>query len=123
MSQKLTPAQRDELKALLLKRRDELQVEMQQNRENLVPPTSDEGGMIQANVAREVRQSLTNMDATDLERIDRALKDMADGSYGACSECGCDIPYERLKIEPQTEHCVICKGRWEQASGHVTTPR
>ena len=51
------------------------------------------------------------------------FKDMADGSYGACSECGCDIPYERLKIEPQTEHCVICKGRWEQASGQVKAQR
>jgi DnaK suppressor protein len=123
MSQTLTPAQLDELKALLLKRRDELQVEMQRNRENLAPPTSDEGGMVQRNVAREVQQKLTNMDAADLTRIDRALKDMADGSYGACGECGCAIPYERLKIEPQTEHCVNCKGRWEQASGQVKAQR
>lgn len=123
MNQKLTAAQLDELKALLLKRRDELQVEMQQNRENLAPPTSDEGGMVQANVAREVQQSLTDMDAADVSRIDRALKDMADGSYGACGECGCAIPYERLKIEPQTEHCVNCKGRWEEASGHVKAQR
>jgi len=123
MSQKLTPAQLAELKALLLKRRDELQLEMQQNRENLAPPTSDEGGMVQRNVAREVQQSLTDMDAGDLARIDRALKDMVDGSYGECAECGCDIPYERLKIEPQTEHCVKCKGRWEQASSQGNAQR
>lgn len=121
MSQKLTPAQLDELKALLLKRREELELEMQRNRENLAPPTSDEGGMVQRNIVREVQQSLTDMDAADFARIDRALKDMADGSYGVCGECGCDIPYARLKIEPQTEHCVACKGRWEKASGLVKT--
>ena len=122
MTQPLTPAQRDELKALLLKRREELQLEMQQNRENLTPPTADEGGMVQRNVAREVDQALTNIDADDIARIDRSLKAMDDGSYGLCGECGCDIPFERLKIEPQTEHCVTCKGRWEHASGQVKTP-
>ena len=115
--QPLTPAQRDELKALLLKRREELQLEMQQNRENLTPPTNDEGGVVQRNVAREVDQTLTDLDAADLSRIDRALNAMADGSYGLCAECGCDIPFERLQIEPQTEHCVACKGRWEKATG------
>lgn len=119
MNQALTPAQRDELKVVLLTRRDELHLEMQQNRENLAPPTADEGGMVQRNVAREVDQALTDIDAADLDRINRALKAMADGSYGQCGECGCAIPYERLKIEPQTEHCVTCKGRWEKASGQV----
>ena len=119
MSQPLTTAQINELKALLLKRREELQREMQQNRENLTPPTNDEGGMVQRNVAREVDQTLTDLDAADITRIDRALKAMADGSYGQCGECGCDIPFERLQIEPQTEHCVTCKGRWEKASGQV----
>ena len=119
MTQTLTDPQRDELKALLLQRREELHQEMQQNRKNLAPPTADEGGMVQRNVAREVDQTLTDLDADDLSRIDRALKAMADGSYGVCGECGCAIPYERLKVEPQTEHCVVCKGRWEKTSGQA----
>jgi DnaK suppressor protein len=119
MTQIPTPAQRDELKAMLLQRRADLQREMQQNRENLSPPNADEGAMVQRNVAREVDQALTNIDVTDLARIDRALKAMADGGYGQCGECGCDIPFERLKIEPQTEHCVACKERREKASGLV----
>ena len=119
MTQTLTDPQRDELKALLLQRREELHQEMQQNRENFAPPTADEGGMVQRNVAREVDQTLTDLDADDLSRIDRALKAMADGSYGVCGECDCSIPYERLKVEPQTEHCVVCKGRWEKTSGQA----
>ena len=116
MNPALTNAQLEELRALLLQRREALQMEMQQNRENLAPPSSDEGAVVQRNVAREVDQTLSNLDAADLARIDRALKAMDDGSYGQCGECGCDIPFERLKIEPQTEHCVTCKGRWEKSA-------
>lgn len=121
MTQALTTAQREELKALLAVRRRDLQAQMQQNRENLAPPTSDEGGMVQRNVAREVDQALTDIDAGDLARIDRALEALADGSYGHCDECGCAIPFERLKIEPQTQHCVACKSRWEKSAGQAGT--
>ena len=114
MNQKMTTAQHDELKALMLSRRADLQAQMLQNQENMTPPSADEGAVLQRNVAREVDQALTNIDAADITRIDRALEKMADGSYGFCGECGCNIPFERLKIEPQTQHCVACKSRWEK---------
>ena len=113
MTTTLTAPQREELKTLLLARRDDLNAQMRQNEENLTPPTADEGAVLQRNVAREVDQALTNIDAADITRIDRALEKMTDGSYGFCGECGCAIPFERLKIEPQTQHCVACKSRWE----------
>lgn len=119
MTAALTTAQKEELRALLLARRDELHAQMQQNRENLAPPSADEGAVVQRNVAREVDQALTDIDAADLARITRALDALADGSYGQCDECGCDIPFARLQIEPQTQHCVACKSRWEQATGHA----
>lgn len=118
MTPQLTPAQREELQALLQERRRSLQAQMQQNQQNLAPPSADEdedeGAVVQRNVAREVDQALTDRDAADLVRIDRALEAMEDGSYGLCGECGCAIPFERLKIEPQTQHCVACKSRWEK---------
>ncbi|MCZ2405443.1 MAG: TraR/DksA C4-type zinc finger protein [Burkholderiales bacterium] len=117
MTQALTPAQREELKALLLVRQRELLAQMQQNRENLAPPAADQDGIVQGNVGREVDQVLTDIDAADLARIRLALDAMEDGSYGLCAECGCDIPFERLRAEPQTQHCVPCKSRWEAAQG------
>ena len=115
MSKELTPAQHDEIKALLLARRNELHVALHHT------PTADEGGMVQRNVAREVDQALTDIDTADLARIERALEALADGSYGHCDECGCAIPFERLKIEPQTQHCVACKSRWEKSAGQAGT--
>ncbi|MCM2345708.1 TraR/DksA family transcriptional regulator [Acidovorax soli] len=121
MNATLTTAQRDELKALLLAARHSLESQMQQNRENLAPPVTDQDGIEQGNVVREVDQALTNIDAADVKRIDHALEAMEDGSYGLCAECGCAIPFDRLKIEPQTQHCVACKSRWEQGKGHAKT--
>lgn len=118
-SSTLTTAQRGELKALLLAHRTGLQAQIQQNRENLTPPNADEGGILQRNVAREVAQTMSDIEAADIARIDRALEAMASENYGQCGECGCDIPFERLKIEPQTQHCVACKSRWEEATGHA----
>ena len=110
----LTPAQHAELRALLLARQQELQSQMLQNAQNLLPPTADEGAVLQRNVAREVDQALTDIDTADLGRIDLALKALDDGSYGLCDGCGCAIAFERLQIEPQTQHCVACKSRWEE---------
>ncbi len=122
MSQGLTPAQLKELKDLLLQRREELQAEMEQNLSNLAPAertssvSQDESARLK-NLTREVDSVLTHLDAADLTRIDRALEAMDEGSYGLCDECGCQIPFERLKIEPMTQHCVACKSAWEQKQG------
>ena len=69
------------------------------------------------NQTREVDSVLTTLDAQELARIDRALEAMEAGDYGLCDECGCHIPFERLKIEPMTQHCVACKSAWEQKQG------
>lgn len=116
----LTAAQRDELGGLLRARRAELQAQMAQNRANLEPAEKTAASVSQddnarlGNQMREVDARLTALDADELARIDRALERMDDGSYGVCDECGCAIPFERLKAEPMTQHCVACKSRWEQ---------
>ncbi len=119
MTPTLTAAQRSELQALLLARRRSLGAQLQQNRDNMAPPSDDDDDEEQRNVAREVDQALGDIDAADLARIDQALKALEDGSYGLCAECGCAIPFERLRIEPQTQHCVACKSRWEKAHSKV----
>ena len=122
MSEALTAAQLKELKDLLLARRQELQAEMEQNRANLAPAelsgsvSQDESARLK-NQTREVDAVLTGLDAADLTRIDRALEAMEAGDYGLCDECGCHIPFERLKVEPMTQHCVACKSAWEQKQG------
>ncbi|MGB8645028.1 MAG: TraR/DksA C4-type zinc finger protein [Anaerolineae bacterium] len=44
-----------------------------------------------------------------LEKLENALQAAAAGKYGICQNCGKPIDPERLKIFPETRHCIQCK--------------
>ncbi len=46
--------------------------------------------------------------AQELVRIEQALQRLEDGEYGACAECGEDIPDKRLELDPAAHLCVAC---------------
>jgi DnaK suppressor protein len=43
-----------------------------------------------------------------LDRIDRALAKLEDGTYGTCESCGRPIPEKRLEAMPDSVTCVEC---------------
>jgi DnaK suppressor protein len=68
---------------------------------------------------REVDMALSDIDLTELGAVSRALKRLRGGEgvgtdYGLCIDCGAEIPFDRLKAEPQAERCVACEGHREQ---------
>jgi DnaK suppressor protein len=51
-------------------------------------------------VGRSLEQSL--------ERTERALAKLDEGSYGICDRCGAEIPPRRLEVMPDSTLCVQC---------------
>lgn len=49
-----------------------------------------------------------------LARIEAALRRHAVDAYGFCSECDEDIPYARLKVQPEAPFCIACQNSKEQ---------
>ncbi len=49
-----------------------------------------------------------------VERIDRALAKLDDGTYGRCDVCGEEIPAARLKARPESVLCVGCAAATRQ---------
>ena len=43
-----------------------------------------------------------------LERVDRALAKLEEGSYGMCDVCGSAIDPRRLRAAPESTVCVAC---------------
>jgi DnaK suppressor protein len=43
-----------------------------------------------------------------LERVDRALQKLEDGTYGTCDACGRPIDPRRLRAAPESSVCVAC---------------
>jgi DnaK suppressor protein len=50
-----------------------------------------------------------------LERVDRALAKLDDGTYGTCDACGKPIPQPRLDAMPESVLCVTCAGAHRRA--------
>ena len=74
---------------------------------------ADEESTTRHAMDREVDMALSDIDLAELGAVSRALRRLREGEdHGMCSACGAEIPFDRLKAEPQAERCVPC------ASGH-----
>lgn len=66
------------------------------------------------NFEREHEMALTNQTRGMLSQSERALRRLADGTYGACESCGSAIGKARLQVFPRATLCVTCKEREER---------
>jgi DnaK suppressor protein len=48
---------------------------------------------------------------TELEKIEKALKAMENGTYGFCANCQKAIPIDRLRAYPQADTCLDCNSK------------
>ena len=70
----------------------------------------------QRDAERELDLARSDRATVSLGELSRALARMADGQYGLCSNCGTEIPFDRLKVEPWAERCVPCQSAVEMAA-------
>ena len=68
---------------------------------------------------REVDLALSDIDLQALGEISRALKRIDDDDFGLCGDCGAEIPFDRLKVEPYALRCVRCESRHEQEGRRI----
>jgi len=73
----------------------------------------------QADAERDLAFALEERESGELIAIDEALKRIADGSYGLCTDCGAQIATARLHATPTAMRCVGCQEKTEQALGGV----
>lgn len=59
------------------------------------------------------RMRIRDRESHLINKIMLALRRLEDGSFGICSECGCDISIARLKARPVANLCIKCKTRQE----------
>jgi len=63
---------------------------------------------------REVDMTLSDLDGEELRAIRLAMQRLSEPGYGLCTDCGGEIPFDRLRVEPQALRCVACATRHEQ---------
>ena len=64
---------------------------------------------------REIDLTMSDRETRELAEVKSALTRLqgGDGLYGRCVDCDADIPFERLKVEPQALRCVACEATRE----------
>jgi DnaK suppressor protein len=62
-----------------------------------------------------IAAALTDREQHELDDVAAALKRLADKTYGRCADCGDQIPFDRLRVEPWATRCVPCATRLESA--------
>ena len=80
-----------------------------------------QGDWAQADASRDLSVVLEERELQELNQIGAALARISDGDYGACTDCGADIPDARLQANPVAERCIACQTQAEHAHGKART--
>jgi DnaK suppressor protein len=82
-----------------LRRRDEIAIEN-------APDSLDR---IQGATEREMAIRRIESDFSRVQSVRKALQRIADGTYGTCFRCECEIASKRLKAVPWASYCLECQ--------------
>jgi DnaK suppressor protein len=120
MSTHLTVGQRALMESALLRRKSELETQLDQqlggrsrseHAHEVLRQDDDDGPARDAD--REVDLARSDQEMDELRAVNDALKRLATPHYGLCSDCGSDIPFDRLQHNPQALRCVRCQQAFE----------
>jgi RNA polymerase-binding protein DksA len=126
----LTDAERSELESLIDRRRSELAREIESNvertRDNnfdaVAGEAPDAGDEALASLVADTESAEARRDLRELQGLDAALTRLTEGTYGICEDCGDDIPFERLRVNPGATRCVRCQSVYEKTHTHPSEP-
>lgn len=64
--------------------------------------------------SQQMALALKERQRQQLLRVERALRSIADGNYGACKMCRGPISEARLEMQPEATVCVTCAAKAER---------
>lgn len=127
----ITDAEREELKATIEQRRtrlaEEIRGDLARSRSDsfgaIAGEAPDSGDQALASLVADTDNAETNRDVRELQELDAAIERIGDGSYGACADCGDDIPVARLRAYPGAFRCIACQSVYERTHAQPSEPK
>ncbi len=122
MTSHLTVGQRALLQTKLVVRQHELDRQLAEHQGGL--PRADHAREVlsqdgddapQREAERELDMALNDREVSELGAVSEALLRVHDARFGLCADCGTEIPFDRLRVEPWALRCVACESRREGA--------
>jgi RNA polymerase-binding protein DksA len=120
----ITRKLRDRQKALLEEVRDEYdQRDNQQLIELMGREPGDSGDVSLADAVADMNILRADRQIHELRDIDAAFARMKAGEFGICTDCGAEIPAQRLLAYPTAKRCMACQQRREQLFAQEGRPK
>jgi len=120
----MNKVQLKKFKTLLAEKRDEIVKKAKQTLEedmtldaNDLP---DEMDLASSEYLQSFTFRLRGREKVFLDKIEKALRKIEDGSFGICEECGEEISIKRLEARPETTLCIRCKEDQERMEKDYT---
>jgi DnaK suppressor protein len=126
----LTNDQLEQLRKKLLDRQRVLVIEVRDKREQAAADGNEDAmGVVGDAGDDSVMRMITDLDiqeagrdVEELNDIEAALRRLDDGSYGTCDECGQEIGFPRLNVQPAATRCITDQEKFEKTFAHRSTP-
>ena len=100
-------------KSLLTEKRDEIlkkaKLTLEQDMTLDTDDLPDEMDLASSEYLQSFTFRLRGREKSFLDKIDKALVKIEDGSFGVCEECSEEISVKRLEARPETTLCIRCK--------------
>lgn len=107
---------------LLEEIRDELTRSGEQHYVDLAGRVPDLGDESVADMLSDLDAAIVDRQIIEVRTIEATLKRLSSGDYGACADCGADIPLERLRAYPTAARCISCQSVHELTYAHEGRP-
>lgn len=115
----MTKAQLKKFKQLLESKRDEILKRAKQTlNDDMTLDTNDlpdEMDLASSEYLQSFTFRLRGREKSFLDKIERALQKIEEGTFGNCEECEEEISVKRLEARPETTLCIRCKEDQERA--------
>lgn len=113
---RMAGALRDQIREELLRSDDEQYID-------IAGRVHDLGEESVADLLADHNIAMIDRHVTELRKVEAALRRLAVGAFGSCSECGEPIGWPRLQAVPSAARCVTCQSRAESAEPVMHFPK
>jgi len=103
----------NELKDILLKRRDQIQSNIDDSNENIAllqdMDCKDDYDFAESCSDSFTSEIIAKQQSREYKEIEAALEAIEEGTYGTCEMCDELIAIGRLKAKPFAKYCTVCR--------------
>lgn len=84
----------------------------------LAGPVTDTADEAAADLLSDLGNAELSRDLAEMRALEQARTRLATDEFGMCPDCGSEIPFKRLSVQPAALRCIDCQRLREKTFAH-----